>query len=255
MTKRDEYISAATIAILVIICVSLMLRAPADTGVGEYKVSQSVATLLGTAYNSFAIPKKGIIHIGAHYAEELPIYNKFAVKNKLWIEADPTAADQLRSAIANDHGSRMAIFAASDQTGTANFYRTTKGGGSSSMLRLNKHLIMDPTIQNANVVQVERQRLDDFMAAQKDLKRIGYNVLVMDIQGSELIALRGAVNTLKQIDAIISEVNYDELYTGGVLIQELDDFLRTHDFVRLDAITIDKGFGDALYIKTKFCMY
>ena len=61
--------------------------------------------------------------------------------------------------------------------------------------------------------------------------------------------------TLKDIDAIIAEVNYDELYANGVLINDLDKYLSSRDFIRVDSNSIKRGYGDALYVKKKFCTY
>jgi len=209
----------------------------------------SVYDFMRKSYYTFGIPQKGVIHIGAREAEELEFYIDHDVKDVLWIEADPTVEDALKKAVANHSGSKVAMFAASDTNGTTMLCRTSNSGHSSSILKLKNHLLHYPHIVESQLIQVEQQRLDDFLTAADKQK---YNMIVIDIQGAELIALRGAVKTLESIDAIIAEVNYDELYAGGVLVNDLDAYLAKQGFTRVDTISVAYYTGDALYVKNKF---
>lgn len=209
----------------------------------------AVWTFLTKSYYTFGIPKKGIIHIGARYAEELDIYQSYNIPNILWIEADPEAEAQLKSVIANHPNSHLAMFAATDKNGRITFHKTSNDGHSSSILSLNKHLLHYPTIVESKTFEVEQKRIDDFLSpSEKAL----YNIIVIDVQGAELIALKGAEKTLENIDAIISELNYDELYAGSVLVNDLDHYLASKGFTRVDTISIAPYTGDALYIKNEF---
>lgn len=105
----------------------------------------SVETLLRVAYQNFSVPRKGLIHIGAHNAQELPIYKNFGIQDVLWIEADPTHREAILKNIQKHSGSRLAVFAASDVNGEATFHRTSNGGQSSSLLPLKDHLTRPST--------------------------------------------------------------------------------------------------------------
>ena len=78
------------------------------------------------------------------------------------------------------------------------------------------------------------------------------NVMVLDIQGAELMALKGSVETLKNIDAIVTEVSCTELYKGCALIEDLDAFLLKHGFRRINTLVNGFSWGDALYLKKTF---
>lgn len=209
----------------------------------------SVWEFLTKSYYTFGIPKKGIIHIGARYAEELDIYKSYEIPHVLWIEADPEAEAKLRSVIADHSPSRLAIFAATDTNGHLTFHKTSNDGHSSSILSLKKHLLHYPTITENKTFEVEQKRMDDFLSpTEKEL----YNIIVIGVQGAELIALKGTEKTLATIDAIIAELNYDELYEGGVLVNDLDKYLFSQGFTRVDTISIAPYTGDALYVKNKF---
>lgn len=218
-----------------------------------YKVfyPNNVNELLRRAYQTFSIPKAGVIHIGARYAEELNFYKHHALQDILWIEADPEAEQQLQQIISKHSGSKIAMFAATDTNGYIDLHKTSNDGHSSSILKLKNHSVYYPGIVEAKVLNVPQRRLDDYLAEHAELQN-KYNTLVMDIQGAELIALKGAVKTLENIDAIVTETNYNELYEGATFIKAMDDFLEQHDFIRVDSSSCTHYTGDALYVKTKY---
>ncbi|HLD95489.1 MAG TPA: FkbM family methyltransferase [Alphaproteobacteria bacterium] len=212
-------------------------------------VRSSVYEFLRKAYYTFGIPKKGVIHIGARYAEELDIYQNFEISNVLWIEADPESKELLEKTVAKHQGSKVAYFAAADEEGTILLRKTSNDGHSSSILKLKKHLDHYPDITESKQIEVPKKRMDTYLSFED---KQAFNVIVLDIQGAELIALKGCVETLKTTDAVIAEVNYDELYEGAVLVRDLDDFMKSQGFTRADTISIAPYTGDALYIKDEF---
>lgn len=219
-----------------------------------YKIfaPNNVNELLRRAYQTFDVPKQGLIHIGARYAEELGYYKHHGIQNVLWIEADPEAEQKLKETVAKHAGSKVAIFAATDTNGTIALRKTSNDGHSSSILKLKNHQTYYPGIVEAKLIDVPQRRLDDFFAENADLQNTKYNVLVMDIQGAELIALKGAPHTLEHIDAIVTETNYNELYEGATFIKDMDDFLAQHNFTRVDSASCTHYTGDALYVKNDF---
>ena len=75
------------------------------------------------------------------------------------------------------------------------------------------------------------------------------NFLHMDTQGYELEILKGSEETLKYIDYIYTEINIMELYENCVQLEELDEYLKSKNFIRTELILTGYGAGDALYIK------
>ena len=72
----------------------------------------------------------------------------------------------------------------------------------------------------------------------------------MDIQGAELLALKGSSDTLKNIDYVYLEVNEKELYTGCGLLSEVDEYLKEKGFTRVEINMTPHGWGDAFYTRT-----
>lgn len=71
----------------------------------------------------------------------------------------------------------------------------------------------------------------------------------IDIQGAELLALKGMTKVINNYDYIYLEVNKEHLYKDCALIDEIDSFLNTFNFTRVETFWTDYNWGDALYIK------
>lgn len=204
--------------------------------------------LLRTALKLFGVAPRGVIHVGAHVGQEQQRYHFLGISNVLWVEADPALYQRL---IQNVHPDNLHIFAsnfaASDTNGIADFMITNNDGLSSSLLELGEHKKLHPSVQKEKTIQVQTQRLDTFFQQNPILEN--FNIMVLDVQGAELLVFKGAVETLAKLDCIIAEISYVELYETSPTIDKLDGFLFEHGFVRADTISQTRGWGDALYIK------
>ncbi len=194
-----------------------------------------------------SIHLKGVIHVGAHEGQENHYYQQMGVKNILFIEANPVVCQRLQAKIASYPNVKAVNYAISDQNGTINLH-VTSNEQSSSILPLKQHQKIYPQIKETHQIQVESRKLDTLLQELK-LNSSDYNILNIDIQGAELLALKGATHWLKYVDAINTEVNYEELYEGCVLIDELDEFLDQYGFHRVATKTPHPSWGDAFYVK------
>lgn len=187
---------------------------------------------------------KGIVHVGAHYGQELPDYNASGIFDIVFIEPCQAAYRVLQGRVGVDD--RVILFhcACSDQEGSAemNVERRNQGQ-SNSLLRPKKHLDYYPDIQFVETEQITTRRLDNL-----PFTRSRYNLLMMDTQGAELLVLKGATETLAGIDYVYTEVNNQELYEGNALVTELDAFLE--GFTRVETYWVGhQGWGDAIYVR------
>ncbi|NES01908.1 MAG: FkbM family methyltransferase [Okeania sp. SIO2F4] len=194
-----------------------------------------------------SINPKGVIHVGAHEGQEFNYYQKMGVKNVLFIEANPVVCERLQTKVASYPNVKTVNCAISNENATVDLH-VTSNEQSSSILPLKKHQEVYPHIKETHQVKVESKKLDTLLQELK-LNPSEYNILNIDIQGAELLALQGATNWLRYVDAINTEVNYEELYEGCVLIDELDEFLDQNGFQRVATKTPHPFWGDAFYIK------
>lgn len=189
----------------------------------------------------FGIKPDHILHVGAHEGQEDGIYRKMNA-TPVYVEANPEVFARLRENLPERECHLVAI---SDHEGTAELHVTSMDQ-SSSLLVLAKHAEIYPDIVETKTVQVRCTTIDQLL----DGRTESFDVLSLDIQGAELMALKGAVNLLSQISCIMTEVNRDELYAGCARIEEIDDFLEQHDFKRVrEAFPYHESWGDALYVK------
>ena len=122
---------------------------------------------------------------------------------------------------------------------------------SSSILPLKEVKRIYPFIAESHQVKVQSRTLDRLLQEQQ-LDPSDFNIINIDIQGAELMAFQGAINTLKHIEAINTEVNYQELYEGCAIIDQIDEFLANKGFKRVATITpFHPSWGDAFYVKKK----
>ncbi len=204
---------------------------------------------IGQLCVDYEINPKGVIHIGAHEGKELAAYKKIGVEKVLFIEANPEVYRLLEQRVAGESIEiRTVNCAISDVDGDVELHITNQDQ-SSSILPLKKHKDIYPEIQELKKVKVASNRLDTLLENYK-LDSKDYNLLNIDIQGAELLALKGAHNLLVYIDALNIEVNFEELYEGCPLIDEIDAFLDGYGFKRVVTKTpYHPSWGDAFYVK------
>ncbi len=104
-------------------------------------------------------------------------------------------------------------------------------GMSSSVLPFGTHVERHPNVSYVTHIELVTRTLDSVVA---EASATGYNLLVVDVQGYELEVLRGAEQALAHADCVYSEVNVDELYRGCALLPDLDRFLETRGFARVE---------------------
>lgn len=118
-------------------------------------------------------------------------YEAYAITRVVWIEANPSKASLLGSKLAGRRQMRLGMFAASDKDGGVVELNSANNGQSLSLLAMGLHAAAYPQIFYTGKAQVSRRTIDAYMEAE-GLVRDKYNFLNLDIQGSELTALKGA---------------------------------------------------------------
>jgi FkbM family methyltransferase len=191
----------------------------------------------------------GILHVGAHLCEEIPVYRSWGVQdsNVVWVEANP---DLVKLNISKGI---QCLEAALDETeGTATF-NITNNSVSSSLLPLGTHAESYPQIQYTRTLTVQTKTLPTFFR-ENSLDPKKYNVWNFDVQGVELRILRGAVELLKNVDVIYTEVSTVDLYKGYGKLEDLDTFLVENGFKRV-ALTLNAhNWGEAIYITQRLAV-
>jgi len=125
-------------------------------------------------------------------------------------------------------------------------FNISNNGQSSSVLEFGTHAQEHPWVVYVDKIHKSSITIDTFFE-RNGLDASKYNFWNFDIQGAELMALKGAAKSIQYADVIYLEVNEKELYVNCGLIGEIDAFLSNYNRV-ITNIT-EHGWGDALYIR------
>jgi len=198
----------------------------------------------------YRIEPTGVIHIGAHTGQELAAYKRMKMRKILFIEANPEVYEKLKVNVAEENNVLTSCCAISNYNGET-ILRVTSNDQSSSVLSLKYHKKLYPNIVETKQIKVKCRTVDTLLQELK-LSPESFNFINIDIQGAELLAFQGAMNSLRHIKAINSEVNLKELYESCVLLEDLDKFLQEQGFERKEINTpFDPSWGDAFYVRIK----
>lgn len=188
---------------------------------------------------------KGCLHIGAHNCEELPIYKTLGVKTEdiVWVDALSFKVEEsISRGIPNVYHAVI-----TDKDDEDIIFNVANNVQSSSILEFGQYSTEYPGVVFVDKIHQKSITVDTFFE-RNNLDASKYDFWNFDIQGAELLALKGATKSIKHAKVLYLEVNSKELYKNCALINEIDEFLTPLNFKRiLTNMTIHK-WGDALYI-------
>lgn len=181
-------------------------------------------------FNKFKIPRTGVIHLGGHVGQELPMYAALGFNRVVMVEPLDKEFKELQERVNNYNSmfDSLADFlgeeasskayaincAVSDESNTAVLYRTRM----SSLSSLFKPITSDfsnqwneeTTYDKINVQCITIDALAERLPYGWKAKDFSY--LRMNVQGAELIALKGAKEFLDTVYIIDFEVNLTPRY-------------------------------------------
>ena len=176
----------------------------------------------------------GIVHLGAHRGLEAEVYNWFG-KNVIWVEALPKLYDQLSENLYfyKNQLAFQALLTDEDDKDT-NFYVSNYDSACSSIYEFTENIKSseiwsDRNHKMINTLNLKSKKLDTLFDKENiDPKQ--YNHWILDLQGAELLALKGAEKSLESCKSIYIEVSKKKFYTEGVLWDELKEWLISKNF-------------------------
>ena len=203
------------------------------------------------------IQLNGVIHVGAHRGEEINEYGDLGAKTVIWVEANPEVFDEmcimLTNAEANIDSHAFQYAASTEDHGIAEFNRyygpdaghLVGNKGCSSLLKAEgrfeewyKDTIEVETITIDTLLEEEGFNVEDFQ------------LLNMDVQGAELMVLRGSEKVLDNVKWVTTEATWEDPdYIDNVMYDELKSFLESKGFVETQIIPHAENWGDVLFVK------
>lgn len=211
------------------------------------------------AYDLFHVFKKlgivpsNVILVGAWEGGEVKGFLETGVQMAYLFEAEPSAIKILKANYGVD--SRVKLFegAVASEAGKLMKFHVMNHGSSSLLapdLNHLKKILQDFSIEGE--IQVSTITLDSSLRDHwgKWSKNKLETLLILDIQGGELEAIKGAPELLERVGWIEAEVSTAELYKNQNTLIQLDEYLKEKGFKRISTrIYPERNHGDALYFR------
>ena len=186
-----------------------------------------------------------LAQVGAHFGQEIQIFDKFDLNQVHLFEPIKELKSILLEKTKNKKNYSIHSFAlGNENTNKQMFYSDENSGQTSSILEPALHKKLQPKIKFEKMINIQVKKFID-------LNIDNVNFLIMDVQGFELEVLKGFENKLKNVRYIFTEVNRNYLYESNVLIKDLDKYLTQFGFLRIWTTwrSADMPWGDAFYIR------
>ncbi len=142
--------------------------------------------------------------------------------------------------------------AVTDYDGTITFYpinqKETKttwpdgNPGASSIFKSNRTYTIEHYVQDE--VTTNCHRLDTVMQTH-NIPRV--DIIWMDLQGAELLALKGLGTHIDNVKYMHTEVSHHPMYSGQVMFNELHNYITSHNLQLINNLNMNCWQEDAIY--------
>jgi len=188
-----------------------------------------------------------ILDIGSNTGEQACEFAERFPKAKVFaFEARPQSAEFIRRAVSGNSSILVVEGAVHEFDGETDFHAVNEINPGASSLFVGSGVQAIHPIRQISI-KVSALRLDTW-AKQNGIDR--FDLVWMDLQGAELLALRGMGEMIATVRALQLEITYRELYHGQVMWPEVRQYLEAHGLRLVDEWPDACGyFGDAVFIR------
>jgi len=179
---------------------------------------------------------RGVLHLGGHLGQEAKKYAN-QEKNVVWVEALPEIHRNLTNNLKQFTGQIALCALLGDKDGCqCEFHISNNMNGISSSIYTfgeyaqgHKSLWPELKLRMLESITLPMLTLDTLLKA-NHIPASDYNYWVIDLQGAELLALKGAETALEECEALYVEVSSVPIYVDGVRWNELNAYLDAKGF-------------------------
>ncbi len=192
---------------------------------------------------NFNLEPSGVLHLGAHHAEENQEYIEMNWGPVIWVEAIPSLAKELKFKLDPTRNQVHQAVVWSESNIEVEF-KVASQTMASSIFDFGTHAKLYPNIEAVEVLKLKTTKLIDLLDPSDVI-----DLMVLDIQGAEIQALQGLGKRIREVKWIYTEVSKVNLYEGGSKLDDLDMFLKINGFTRRSTrILKGENWGEALYV-------
>ncbi|MEI6843446.1 MAG: FkbM family methyltransferase [bacterium] len=218
-------------------------------------MQQSLSIFVQTAKKY--VPKNKIVNVfevGARDCVDTLSFRELLPESTIYaFECNPNTLGLCRKNIKNSKNINLIEKAVTNFDGKVTFYPINKdktvtvwkdgNPGASSLLKASGKYPLEKYEQDE--VEVETTKLATFLR-QKNISSI--DLLWMDIQGSELNALKGLDDKISQVKIVHLEIEFFEIYEKQPLFRDIKSFFKKSGFIFLGFTNIGTYAGDAIFL-------
>lgn len=176
-----------------------------------------------------------ILDIGAYDGKTSVFFRKHFPQNPvLAFEPNPNIY-QNALPLCKKYNIQLLPYAISDKNDIVKLH-LTQFSPSSSILNVQSQ---EGFFQTKNSIEIHSKTIDSIC---EEYKINSILLQKLDIQGAELLALKGSEKSLRFSKFIVIEVANHSIYSNGCLYHEIDEYLRYRNFVLLDMMPSLYGF-------------
>lgn len=185
-----------------------------------------------------------VVEAGAQFGEDTIIMSALWPKGTIYaFEPSPETYDKLVGTVSNLSNVKTFNCALSNLNGQFSFYLA---GGASSLRKPSKCFNDDYFHADLeHPIVVSAKKLDDW-AAENGIHEIDF--LWFDMEGNEINALNGSLESLKRVKLIYTEVNFQRFWEEGAIYQELKAWLAENGFEQIWIEYVPDWHGNALFL-------
>ncbi len=207
----------------------------------------------------FQIPTNFVLHVGGNIGQEANDYDALNFKQILWVEGYPPSVKKLKENLKDKKNHKIIECMVSDiPEEKVNFtvtYNVLKPDdeSSSTMLTPTHSWHTDLSwIKVKKKLRLKCSRLDYVLPKKVDNNILNnLDLIVFDIEGSELKALRSLGDIINFPKFAIIESSIKENFVNGPLLRDIDNFMFEKNFRRIWFKTIGTQGGDAVYQRVR----
>lgn len=197
----------------------------------------------GTQGNLVAQNQLGVMHIGASFGQEAEEYSQLGLQ-VLWVEAIPEVFEVLRKRI-HEYSNQRAICALLGDDSKEVEFKIASNSVSSSIYELSHKYSNYANFSVVNTLNLQMKKMSDVLD-QSSL--INFPYWVLDVQGAELLVLKGAGRLLDICQIIELEITNFNYMKDAPQHEEIHKFLESKGFFL--ALEVPRKFhGNTIYIR------
>jgi FkbM family methyltransferase len=179
--------------------------------------------------DSFLRKVPGVVHVGANSGQERDTYQDFGL-GVLWVEAIDEVFNELVRNISRHPRQKAFCALLTDQDDAEyQFHIASNEGASSSIYQFGECLDIWPELSYLSSRTLRSRRLDSLFHLE-NISPSDYPALVMDVQGAELLVLKGAGQMLGEFRFIKAEAADFESYVDCAKLDDLQQYLEPWGF-------------------------